>query len=243
MNSIVPVEQVSQITNYDNYLDIARYEQIGRVANAFAKSDLVPAVYKDKPHNCFIAIQLAMRLGIDIFTCFQNIYVVQGNPSLSAKLCISLANRSGIFDGNIVFTESGIGADLSVTASAKLKSNQVTVSKTMTLKQAQTAGWTSKPVWQTQPAQMLSYRTATQLIRLYAPDAILGMTTVEEWEDMGENVQQKRVYNKKTSALNAVIEDAVQETTQEIPTEPEQEQQKIEKKKNPISEILEKIND
>lgn len=189
---------------YENYFDISRYNQIGAIAKAFSMSDLIPAVYKDKPANCFIAIHLGMKLGLDPFLTLQNIYIVQGNPCLSAKLCISLANRSGIFDGNIIFTEFGTGDDLAVTASARLKNGGQTVSKTMTLKQAKIAGWTSKPVWQSQPSQMLSYRTATQLIRLYCPDAIMGMSSVEEWEDVANNVQQ-RVEPASVKSINQLL--------------------------------------
>ena len=193
MNELVKIEQSSVAIpqGYENYFDIARYEQIGRIANTFAKSDLVPKDFKNNPNNCFIAIHMAMRLNIDFLLCIQNVYIVNGNPGLSAKLCISLANRSGVFDGGIIFAETGAGDDLSVTASAKLHANGQYVSKTMTLKEAHAAGWTGKPVWKSQPGQMLAYRTATQLIRLYAPDAILGMTTVEEWEDVSDGVQQR----------------------------------------------------
>ena len=59
---------------------------------------------------------MAMRLNIDFLLCLQNVYIVNGNPGLSAKLCISLANRSGVFDGGIIFAETGAGDDLSVTA-------------------------------------------------------------------------------------------------------------------------------
>lgn len=234
---------------YENYFDVSRWNQIGAIATAFSKSDLVPSTYKGNPANCFIAIHLGMRLGLEPFLAMTNIYVVQGNPALSAKLCISLANRSGIFDGGIVFQESGSGKDLSVTASAKLKANGVTVSKTMTFAQAQAAGWTNKPVWQSQPGQMLAYRTATQLIRLYAPDAILGMTTVEEWEDVTDTVQ-KRSYKKgeKSEKITALMnESTAEETPIQEPKSEEIEPPKPEpipepKKKNPITELLEKTN-
>ena len=221
MNEIAKIEQSAlAIPNgYENYFDIARYEQIGRVANVFAKSNLVPKDFQNNPNNCFIAIHLGMRLGLDPLLCMQNVYVVNGNPGLSAKLCISLANKSGVFEGNIVFTETGSGDDLSVTAGVKLRGGQY-VSKTMSLKEAHAAGWTNKPVWKSQPGQMLSYRTATQLIRLYAPDAILGMTTVEEWEDMGEGVQQRVASGSNAKAVTELLaKSEVKAETEETPKE------------------------
>jgi hypothetical protein len=224
MNELVKIEQsaVAIPNGYENYFDIARYEQIGRIANVFAKSDLVPKDFKGNPNNCFIAIHMAMRLNIDPLLCIQNVYLVNGNPGLSAKLCISLANRSGVFADNIVFTETGSGDDLVVTANAKLKSNGQFVSKTMSLKEAHAAGWTGKPVWKSQPGQMLSYRTATQLIRLYAPDAILGMTTVEEWEDVSDGVQQRvSAQGNNAKAVNELL--AKTEVKSETVEQPKEE--------------------
>jgi hypothetical protein len=221
MNELVKIEQsaVAIPHGYENYFDIARYEQIGRIANVFAKSDLVPKDFKGNPNNCFIAIHMAMRLNIDPLLAIQNIYLVNGNPGLSAKLCISLANRSGVFADNIVFTETGSGDDLVVTANAKLKSNGQFVSKTMSLKEAHAAGWTGKPVWKSQPGQMLSYRTATQLIRLYAPDAILGMTTVEEWEDLGDGAQQRVSGGSNAKAVTELLAKAEVKSEEEAATQ------------------------
>jgi hypothetical protein len=222
MSELVKIEQsaVAIPNGYENYFDIARYEQIGRIANVFAKSDLVPKDFKGNPNNCFIAIHMAMRLNIDPLLAIQNIYLVNGNPGLSAKLCISLANRSGVFADNIVFTETGSGDELAVTASAKLKSNGQFVSKTMSLKEAHAAGWTGKPVWKSQPGQMLSYRTATQLIRLYAPDAILGMTTVEEREDVSDGVQQRvTAQGSNAKAINELLAKAEVKSEEEAATQ------------------------
>lgn len=204
MNELVKQENI--VAGYENYFNLDRYEHIGRMANAFAKSDLIPAIFRGKPENCFVAIHLGLKLGIDPLLAMQSIYVVQGNPSISAQLSISLANRCGVFADNIVFTENGLGDDLSVTASATLRSNKQSVNKTVTIKQAHLAGWTNKPVWKTQPAQMLSYRAATQLIRLYAPEAILGMATKEELEDMPRS--EIKEIQKSNSPLDMIVEAA-----------------------------------
>jgi hypothetical protein len=176
---------------YENYLDEARFAQVSRIATAFAASDLVPDRFKNKHANCFIAIQLGMRLGIDPLMALQNLYVVNGNPGISTQMMISLANRCGVFKGPVEFEELGSGDSLAVCASATLSASGKLVKKTVTLAQAKEAGWTKNPIWRSQTSQMLSYRAASQLIRLYAPEAILGMTSVEEWEDLGDNVSQR----------------------------------------------------
>jgi hypothetical protein len=146
-----------------------------------------------------------MRLGIDPLMALQNLYVVNGNPGLSTQMMISLANRCGVFRGPIEFEELGSGDSLAVCASATLAASGKLVKKTVSLADAKAAGWTNKPVWKSQPGQMLSYRAASQLIRLYAPEAILGMTSVEEWEDLGENVSQ-RVQPAKENLTASIIQ-------------------------------------
>jgi hypothetical protein len=48
---------------------------------------------------------------------------------------------------------------------------------------AKAEGWTSNAKYKTLPQSMLSYRAGVQLVRLYAPETMLGMQTAEELED------------------------------------------------------------
>lgn len=204
MNELVTQpKQELQTHSFEFYLDIQKFEHISRIALVFSKSDLVPQHFKGKPENCFIALQMALRLNIDPMLALQNIYIVYGNPGISSQLAISLANRSGVFAENIWFEESGTGNNLSVTAKAVLAKNKREISQTVSLAQAVQAGWTktkdggTKPFWAAMPGQMLRYRSAAYLIRSHAPDVILGMHTQEEWEDLGDNVEAP----KKTATV------------------------------------------
>jgi hypothetical protein len=51
---------------------------------------------------------------------------------------------------------------------------------------AKLEGWIDKngSKWRTMPEQMLRYRSAMWLARLYAPECLMGMSTVDELEDM-----------------------------------------------------------
>lgn len=199
-----------------NYLEPTKFEHVCRIAKVFAGSDLVPKHFQGRVDNCFIALQMAFRLEIDPMLALQNMYIVYGNPGLSSQLAIALANKSGVFSTQIWFEETGTGAGLSVTAHATLAKANKSVSQTVSLAQAENAGWTKskdgvKPFWKAMPSQMLRYRSAVYLIRAYCPDVILGMHTKEEWEDMGDNVQAPK------SALNTIVEQAkLQENTKPV---------------------------
>jgi hypothetical protein len=45
---------------------------------------------------------------------------------------------------------------------------------------AEAEGWTKNPKYRTMPDQMLRYRSATMLIRLFAPEVMMGLPVAEE---------------------------------------------------------------
>jgi hypothetical protein len=162
------------------------WEHVGRVANALAKSDLVPDAYKNKPANIMIAAAKGQAIGIDPITAMESIHVIKGRPSMSAQLMIALAKRSGVFLGPLVFDTTGTGASLSVTARWRLAGINQEVTETVDMPTAMKAGWpTGKPMWSAQPDLMLKYRAATKLIRLYAPETVIGIVTDDEARDPG----------------------------------------------------------
>lgn len=217
MSNLVPVQSVN-----NNYLDPERFNHMLRVSNAFSQSDLVPQHFRGKVSNCFIALQMAFRLDIDPMMALQNMHIVHGNPGISSQLCIALANKSGVFKGPIWFQETGIGDTLAVRANATLASNGQEVSQVVTFAQAVKAGWTkqkdggTKPFWAAMPGQMLKYRSAVYLIRSYAPEAILGMHTKEEWEDAGEDVQVKAQTSVQALMQEKAQEPANTETAEQL---------------------------
>lgn len=169
----------------DNYLNPARFDQIWRIANSFAASDLVPDHFKGKPANCFIAIQMAFRANIDPMIALQNIYIVHGKPGLESKLAIAMANTSGRLNGSISYEEKGTPGqpDFVVTAKAETEYDEP-ISATVSMADAIAAGWTKNQAYKTMPALMLRYRAAMFLIRTHLPEVVFGMQTKEEIEDV-----------------------------------------------------------
>lgn len=167
----------------ENYLNPNRYDQIGKLANVFAKSDLVPPHFRGKPENCFIALQMAFRSQIDPMVALQNLYLIQGKPGMSAQLAIALANRSGLLKGPIRFEEAGSGEGYTVTAKATTREGYDIAAK-VSMKMAKDEGWTRNPKYQTMGDLMLRYRAATFLVRQHMPEVLLGMQTSEELTDV-----------------------------------------------------------
>ena len=166
----------------------AEFDLMQRQAKLFASSPLVPAHIGDNGSakglaNCYIALVLAKEMGENPLVVMQNIYIVHGRAGWNATYMIAKANASGVFKGVIRFAYSGEGAKRSCTAKATLKETGEEVSTVVGMEMAAAEGWTKNSKYKTLPDQMLAYRAATFLVRLYCPQVMLGYQTREELED------------------------------------------------------------
>ena len=66
-----------------------------KAANGLAQSELMPEVFRGKPENCFLALEIAQRLGLGAFEVAQNMYPVHGSVGWKATYMIGLANARG----------------------------------------------------------------------------------------------------------------------------------------------------
>lgn len=177
---------VEDDSQFANWLDTARFDHMWRVAQIFSRSTLVPEHFQKQPENCFIAIQMAIRCGVDPMTFLQHSYIVHGRPGIDAQLAISLANNSGVFADRINWRFEGEGRNRSCTAYVTDKQTGEVLETTVTWQMVESEGWNKKAgsKWLTIPDQMFCYRSAMFLLRKFAPDVILGMHSKEELEDM-----------------------------------------------------------
>jgi hypothetical protein len=161
----------------------ASFEHTWRVAKAFSMSQMVPPHFQGKPENCMVALLMAEQLEVNHLLALQNLTVIQGRPGFNAQFAIALANRRGPFNGPITWKSKGQGDSLEVSAQAVIKATGEQVFVTVTMEMAKAEGWTKNPKYRSIPEQMLRYRSATWLIRLYCPEVLLGFGTSEELED------------------------------------------------------------
>jgi hypothetical protein len=97
---------------------------------------------------------------------------------------VARANRSGKFRGPLRWRTEGSGAELAVTCYADLVGDDDgRVEVMLDMKTAKAEGWDRNPKYATIPEQMLKWRTATWLVRLYCPEMMMGLSTADELED------------------------------------------------------------
>ena len=156
-----------------------------QMATQLAKSDMIPTIYKKKPENCIIALELSNRLKLSPFLVMQNMYIVQGKPSWSSSFIISCINGSGRFTGPLKFEMDAGRTKCRAYATEKISGEKL-VGPLITMEMAQAEGWLGKSgsKWKTMPELMLRYRAAAFFGRLYCPEIINGMLTDDEAQDI-----------------------------------------------------------
>jgi len=185
--------------------------EMWKKAEALSRADIIPKRYQGNPGNCFVALEMASRMpGAGSFEVMQNLNVINGEPHWASSYCIARANHYGPFIGPITFETTGSGDDMVVTASATVEHTGQTMTEPMSMKQANTAGWTRNKAYQSYPAQMLAYRAATFMIRKLCPEVMLGLKTVEEAQDIhAARTVDAEIVSSPVAQINAKIEPPV----------------------------------
>lgn len=224
-----------RVVDNNQYLtDPQKFEHLWRVAKAFSICGLVPEAIRGKPEDCFVLTQLAIRLQVDPFMLFQNMYVVHGRPGMEAKLQIGLLNASGRIKGNIRYTFSGDGDEYGCMASVidaasgqKIDGPKVTWRMVKAEKwnedKKSKSGYVQVSKWKTMPEVMFRYRAAAMLIRAHYPEVTLGLMTREELEEQVIDVESTMAQpaalpatGTKSEALAAAIARPAEEPERKV---------------------------
>lgn len=172
----------------ENKLALPNMGNLMEMAEFLSKSTMIPAVYRNKPADCFIAVEFAKRIGCSPITVLQNLDVIQGKPSWSSKFIISVANQCGKYT-SIRYEMTGTEGQLDRGCAAymtEISTGEKLVGPRVTMQMAKDEGWSTKKgsKWITMPEIMIRYRAAAFLIRTYAPELTMGLHTAEERQDM-----------------------------------------------------------
>jgi hypothetical protein len=193
-SSLVPVQ-------YRAFVEVKEY---GKVVGHEPNSAGLP--------NCIVALNMAQRMGADPLLIMQNLYVIEGRPSWSSQFIIASINSCGRFSPlRFDLSEPDKVEEITYTATfwkggkkqeeqRKAKVQHQTCrawvieketgdrldGPTVSIQMAIDEGWLTKngSKWLTMPEIMLRYRAASLLGRLYAPELLMGLQTVEEVRDV-----------------------------------------------------------
>lgn len=182
-----PSTQVaSNLPSSSIFSNLETFDHWQRVAKMISASNIVPKNYQGNVANTMIAVELANRIGISPFMVMQNLDIIQGKPSWNSTFIIAALNSCGRFDPMRFEFEGAPKTDeYGCRAITKDKEGNLITGPKVTWGMVKAEGWLSKPgsKWQTMPELMFQYRAASFFGRLYAPDILKGMHSVEEVQD------------------------------------------------------------
>ena len=155
-----------------------------RQAKALASSDLVPKAFQNNPANCLIALEIAHRMGASPMMVMQNLDIIHGKPTWSAKFLIATFNKNGAFSA-IRYKWNADKSACRATATER-ETGEILEGPEVSLEMAKAEGWSTKAgsKWKTMPELMLMYRAATLFVRTYAPEISMGLQTADEMHDI-----------------------------------------------------------
>ena len=167
------------------------FAMMQRKGQALAASSIIPKEFQQNLPNCLIAMEMAQRLNTGELEIMQNLYVIHGRPSFSASYLIAKVNNSNILKGRLKFEFVGKeGTDDYGCYAYGIDSDteERLAGTVITVRMAKAQGWWGKngSKWPDMTDQMLQYRSASFWSRVYAPDATMGMHTVEEVQEIEE---------------------------------------------------------
>jgi hypothetical protein len=173
------------------FLNEQRFEFAQRIGKMLSASTMLPEHFRNNLGNCLIALNLAERLGLDVFGLMQTSYVVHGRPGFEAKLLIAIFNsRTQLFIPPLRWEFRGDfpkGKDAGCRAYAVDKeTHEPLYGEWIDWDLVTAEGWEKKAgsKWLTMPGQMYRYRAASFFINAYEPGLKMGIHTVDELQDM-----------------------------------------------------------
>lgn len=186
------------------WTDKKQFDQLLRAANMLSQTSIIPATYQGKPQDCFVALEMATRMGVSPLVVMQNMYVVKGKPAWAGQACTMFINSCGKFTHvkHVYTGEKGTDSRGCYVTATRISDGIQVNGVEVTLAMAKAEGWTANTKWRTMPELMLAYRASAFFARVHCPEALMGVQLADEIYDADANRSATR-----TSTLTAALKE------------------------------------
>lgn len=190
------------------------------IAQVLAKSNIVPRLNKQQPYNAHDLLYLMLlgkKLGIEPEIAVHSIWLVEGRPVVSARMCRALILKNGHTFRVVEWT----GAKVIIEAGRKGEKPTQFETK---IEEARQAGLLSRGPWQKTPKPMLMAMATRRVVDACFADMFLGMSTYDEAErDLSEadtvEPEQVEAPKKKRLTLKKIQTEEPRELVPELFTD------------------------
>ena len=186
------------------WTDKKQFDQLLRAANMLSQTSIIPATYQGKPQDCFVALEMATRMGVSPLVVMQNMYVVKGKPAWAGQACTMFINSCGKFTQvkHVYTGEKGTDSRGCYVTATRISDGIQVNGVEVTIAMAKAEGWTANTKWRTMPELMLAYRASAFFARVHCPEALMGVQLADEIYDADANKNATR-----TSTLTAALKE------------------------------------
>jgi hypothetical protein len=146
-------------------------------AERLAAAELLPPALRKKPANVLLVLEYGRALGLPPAAAIQQVAVVDGRPQISATLAATLARRAG---HRLRVTADD---DHAVAQLVRHDDPDHTFEVAWDVARAERAGLAGRGAWKQYPRQMLTARATLEVVRVGAPEVLVGLHGVEELAD------------------------------------------------------------
>lgn len=159
-------------------LPVDELERLVAYAERLAAADLLPAALRRRPANLLLVLEYGRALGLPPAAAIQQVAVVDGRPQITATLAATLARRAG--------HRLRVSADDEQATAELVRADdpEHVFAVSWDLARAERAGLAGRGAWRQYPRAMLTARATLEVVRLGAPEVLVGMHGVEELGDV-----------------------------------------------------------
>ena len=201
-------------------------------------TNIIPQELRGKKQELAEIATMAEHRGVPFLTLLNNIQFIDGRMGWKSTYVIACINKaSNRFSAPLNFRSVGNIADKTYGKKAYTYdlNNNLIEGPVITIDIAERAGWTNKEksMWNTLPELMLSYRAATLFGRLFSPDILDGMLTIDELVDIysvSGNLPKDAIEQKLIEVLNESQQVVIEEVKTEVVSIVKDEMPKIKTK-------------
>lgn len=167
------------------------FEGAVKFSEVLASSSMVPAAFKNKPGDILVAVQMGSEIGLPPMQALQSIAVINGKPCIYGDGMLALVCAHAEYGGH---QESVEGEEATCTVVRVVKGRDVVTTRTFSVGRAKRALlWGKRGPWTQYPDRMLAMRARGFALRDAFPDALKGIISREEAEDIPSNNKYKDV--------------------------------------------------
>ncbi|MCW1908593.1 MAG: recombinase RecT [Candidatus Saccharibacteria bacterium] len=163
------------------FMSVATLEQALKCSEYIAQSSFCPQVFRGKPGDVLVCLQMGQELGLKPMQALQNIAVINGRPSLWGDAMLAVCRQSPEFE----YINENVKEDTMVATCVIKRKNEPEFVSTFSKEDAKVASlWGKQGPWTQYPKRMLQMRARGFCLRDSFPDLLRGIISSEEAQDI-----------------------------------------------------------